>query len=118
LGAETQNNNESLNSLIWTFAPKHLHSGLKIVEIVTFLAVMIFNEGFQTILKTISMGCKIGCEAQAYVHHRDQARIDRSERRSSDFAKQARIEAREEQAALQDFYEAEEGVLYGPGIAD
>lgn len=37
LGAETQNNNESINLLIWTFAPKHLHSGSKIVEIATFL---------------------------------------------------------------------------------
>ncbi|XP_026828856.1 uncharacterized protein LOC113562728, partial [Ooceraea biroi] len=49
LGAETQNNNESLNSLIWTFAPKHLHVGVKVVEIATFLAVIIFNKGFMPI---------------------------------------------------------------------
>lgn len=45
LGSETQNNNESLNSLIWTFTPKHVHSGTPI-EIAKFLAVCIFNEGF------------------------------------------------------------------------
>ena len=33
LEAETQNDNKTLNSLIWTIAPKHLHSGSKIVEI-------------------------------------------------------------------------------------
>ena len=41
LGAENQNNNESLNSLIWTFSPKHLHSGGKFVEISNFLAAII-----------------------------------------------------------------------------
>ncbi|XP_026471717.1 uncharacterized protein LOC113375996, partial [Ctenocephalides felis] len=90
LGAETQNNNESLNSLIWTFAPKHLHSGPKIVEIASYLAIIIFNEGFQGILKVMSiMGCPVGREAQAYVEKRDEKRILRSERRVSDVVKQA-----------------------------
>lgn len=53
LGAESQNSNESLNSLIWTFAPKHIHSGTKIVQIATFLAVIIFNKGFEGILKVL-----------------------------------------------------------------
>uniref|UniRef100_A0A6P7GQQ4 Uncharacterized protein LOC114345625 n=1 Tax=Diabrotica virgifera virgifera TaxID=50390 RepID=A0A6P7GQQ4_DIAVI len=119
LGAETQNNNESLNSLIWTFAPKHLHSGAKIVEIATFIAVIIFNECFESILKTMEvLGLSIGLNAQAYVHQRDSSRIDRSERRLSDFAKEARVLKREHKTALQDFFEEEEGVLYGPGIAD
>ena len=39
LGSETQNNNESLNSLIWTFAPKHIHAGKKTIEIANYLAV-------------------------------------------------------------------------------
>jgi len=45
LGTEIQNNNESLNSLIWTFSPKYIHSGAKTVQIVAFLTVG-FNEGF------------------------------------------------------------------------
>lgn len=119
LGSETQNNNESLNSLIWTFAPKHLHSGPKVVEIATFLAVIIFNEGFEAILKTLeTMGVKIGPQAEGYVQQRDSSRIDRSERRTSDVVKQARIAKREDRAALRDFQEEEEGLLYGPGIAD
>ncbi|XP_076683524.1 uncharacterized protein LOC143376766 [Andrena cerasifolii] len=119
LGAEAQNNNESLNSLIWTLAPKHLHSGPKIIEIACFLAVIIFNEGFQSVLKTMdTLGLQIDSNAQAYVQHRDNARIHQSERRLSSFAKQARIDSREEQATLRDFHEAEEGQLYAPGIAD
>ncbi|XP_033179000.1 uncharacterized protein LOC117152198 [Bombus impatiens] len=53
LGSETQNNNDSLNSLLWTFAPKHIHAGTRIIEIATFLAVSILNEGFITHLKNI-----------------------------------------------------------------
>jgi len=49
------NNNESLNSLIWIFAPKHLHSGAKIVRTTTFLTINIFNKGFLPILKIMSV---------------------------------------------------------------
>lgn len=119
LGAETQNNNESINSLIWTFAPKHLHSGTKVVEIATFLAVIIFNEGFDGIAKVMeTMGCPINHITQAYVDRRNNARISRSELRLSDGAKKARTESRNEQSPLQAFFEEEEGALYGPGIAD
>lgn len=55
IGAETQNNNESLNSLICTFAPKHIHSEPKIVEIATFIAIIIFNDGFMPILKILNV---------------------------------------------------------------
>ena len=119
LGAETQNSNESLNSLIWTFAPKHIHCGPKIVQIATFLAVIIFNEGFLPILKIMTvMGAIIGQQAEMYVNFRNDTRVNRSERRSSDLAKLARIDRREERSAQQDWFEQEEGPLYGPGIAD
>lgn len=118
LGAETQNNNESLNSLIWTFAPKHVHSGIKIVEIATYLAISIFNEGFLPILSIMDiMGITIGGQAEFYAATRDEKRIHRSEQRVSDAAKKARIARREELSAQQDLFEEEEGILYGPGIA-
>jgi len=97
LEAETQNNNESLNSLIWTFAPRHLHSWAKIVEIATFLAVVIFNEGFMPILKIINvMGVTIGQQVEMYANSRDEVRIVRS----TDFAKDERISRREEREQL------------------
>lgn len=43
------NANESFNSTIWRLAPKHLNSGMKIVEIAAYIAV--FNEGYYAILK-------------------------------------------------------------------
>lgn len=119
LGAETQNNNESLNSLIWMFAPKHIHSGAVTIEIATFLATCIFNEGFTIILKMLhTMGVKIGQKANVYVTLRNQQRIDRSGRRSIFALKEARSARREALLAQDHFYEREEGAIYGPGLAD
>ncbi|CAD6218422.1 GSCOCG00011449001-RA-CDS [Cotesia congregata] len=119
LGSETQNNNESLNSLIWTFAPKHIHSGPKIIEIATFLAVCIFNEGFIPILKMMTlMGMKIGPEAHSFAVRRDNARIERSEIRTSNASKEARTARLEERNAENSFFEVEKGLMYEAGMAD
>ncbi|XP_074108761.1 uncharacterized protein LOC141533663 [Cotesia typhae] len=119
LGSETQNNNESLNSLIWTFAPKHIHSGSQIIEIATFIAVCIFNEGFIPILKMMTiMGVKIGPEAHAFAIRRDNARIDRSEIRASSASKEARTARIENRNAENSFFEVEEGPMYEAGMAD
>lgn len=119
VGCFTQNNNESLNSLIWTFAPKHMHSGKKTVEIATYLAVCIFNEGFNSILHMLNvMGIKIGNVSKTFAAMRDNCRIYHSEKKAWQESKEARIARRQEQAAQNDYFEAEEGILYGPGIAD
>lgn len=119
LGAETQNSNESFNSLVWTFAPKTLHSGFKINELASFLAVIIFNDGFTGIQKVMEvLGVKIGFHCDNYAKKRDNERMKRSELRCSNQYKQARIDNREKASTLHDFHENEEGVLYGPGIAD
>ncbi|CAH2093943.1 unnamed protein product [Euphydryas editha] len=64
------------------------------------------------------MGAKIGLNSQEFVHKRDDSRIDRLERRLNNFARQARISNREEKTAFRDFFEEEEGILYGLGFAD
>ena len=51
IGGFTQNNNETLNALIWSFAPKRVFSGAKTVKIASYLAESIFNEGYESILK-------------------------------------------------------------------
>jgi len=119
LGTHTQNSNESLNSCIWFFAPKHLHSGKTVVEIATHLAIIIFNEGYAGILKTMSvMEITLGPQAEACASRIDARRIDRAECKVSDAAKRAQIEQREEQVAYREFLHDQEGELYGPGIAD
>jgi len=119
LSFETQNNNESLNSLIWTFAPKHIHAGPKTIEIATFFAVSIFNEGFIPILKILDvMGITIGPEANAFAARRDEARIERSELRTSKASKEGRTARLNQRTSENEHFEVEEGFLYGAGIAD
>ena len=43
VGGFTQNNNESLNQLIWKITPKILPAGSKIVEIAACIAAGTFN---------------------------------------------------------------------------
>ncbi|GIY05118.1 uncharacterized protein CDAR_120911 [Caerostris darwini] len=119
LGSETQNNNESLNSLIWTFAPKHIHAGPKTIEIATFFAVSIFNEGFIPILKILDvMGITIGPEANAFAARRDEARIERSELRTSEASKEGRTARLHQRTSENEHFEVKEGFLYEAGIAD
>ncbi|XP_025163676.1 uncharacterized protein LOC112590659 [Harpegnathos saltator] len=106
--SNTQNNNESYNGLLWHFAPKHLHRGLKTIELANFFAVAIFNEGFQAILKAFeTMGVIIGPSAKDY-----------AEKRHREASKEVRTARRTAAAAQQQFFEQEEGELYGPGIAE
>ncbi|XP_025163846.1 uncharacterized protein LOC112590698 [Harpegnathos saltator] len=115
-GSNTQNNNESYNGLLWHFAPKHLHSGLKTIELANFFAVAIFNEGFQAILKTFeTMGVIIRPSAKDYAEKRDMRRMKVAEKRHREASKEARRTAA---AAQQQFFEQEEGELYRPGITE
>ncbi|GFW05082.1 uncharacterized protein TNCV_598761 [Trichonephila clavipes] len=50
LGGQTQNPNESLNSLIWKFCPKTIGSSLQIAEIAANLATSVFIDGNQILI--------------------------------------------------------------------
>ena len=91
LGSETQNNNESLNSLIWTFASKDIHAGVQTIQIANYFAVCIFNEGFRTILNIMKiMGMSIGPESHGFVVRHDEARIKRFKFRPSRASKEGK----------------------------
>ena len=116
---ETKNNNESLNSLIWAFTSKHVHAGTQTIQISTFLAVCIFNEGFIPTLKILSvMGITIGPEAHAFAVRRDEVRIERSELRVSEASKEARTARLHKRTSENEHFEVEEGFLYRTGITD
>ncbi|GFX22965.1 uncharacterized protein TNCV_2086731 [Trichonephila clavipes] len=68
LGGKTQNNNESINSLIWKLCPKTLGCGRKIVDISTNEAIVIFNDGNQGRLKIMqSLGLTVSQFAHKFV---------------------------------------------------
>jgi len=107
------------NSLLWHFAPKHLHNGLKTIELSNYLAVGIFNDGFSSILKMLSvMGVIIGNAAKDYAADRDETRLRVAEHRRQAASKEGRLAQRRASTAQQVLFEEEEGELYGPGIAD
>ncbi|GFW93507.1 uncharacterized protein TNCV_47101 [Trichonephila clavipes] len=80
LGGKTQNNNESINSLIWKLCPKTLGCGRKIVGISTNEAIVIFNDGNQGRLKIMqSLGLTVGQFAHKFVTLVDIKRIKTAE---------------------------------------
>lgn len=84
LGGYTQNTNESFTSAVWRFTPKHLHSGMKIIEIAAYLAAGLFNQGYASILQTMSTSeIIIGKQSKTYADKIDEHRVVRQERRSS-----------------------------------
>ncbi|GFU82159.1 uncharacterized protein TNCV_4466101 [Trichonephila clavipes] len=80
LGGKTQNNNESINSLIWKLCPKTLGCGRKIVDISTNEAIVVFNDGNQGRLKIMqSLGLTVGQFAHKFVTLVDIRRIQTAE---------------------------------------
>lgn len=119
LGGHTQNANESFNSTVFRLAPNHLHAGLKVVEIATFLATALFNEGNSALLMLINeLNLVVGSQSFNYAESMGEKRVTRQNRRSSLETKEARIARQVGLQAKNDAYEQEEGLLYGPGIAD
>ena len=101
------------------FHPKHIYSGPKTVEVATYLATGIFNDGYQSLLRVLNtMGVTIGPEAKSFADTQDVNRVCLGEKRHQEASKEARTARRKANAALQELYEEEEGVLYGPGIGD
>lgn len=47
----TQNNNENLNVVIWSMAPKGNDGGVKIVETASHNGASIFNDGYTSVLQ-------------------------------------------------------------------
>lgn len=83
LGGYIQNSNESLNALIWTFAPKTTFSGAKCVEIAVNIASSIFNNGYSSILLMMNtMNIIIGPVTASICEELDEERISIAEARS------------------------------------
>lgn len=119
LGGYTQNANESLNALIWKFAPKHLHSGFETVEIASNLAGCIFNEGYLGILWIMQhLGIEIGERSFEYAMYVNKRRDKKKEKRRSESTHDARKARKEALLEEEDGEESPDDMLYGPGIAD
>lgn len=115
----TQNNNESLNAVIWSMAPKVLSSGAKIVEIASYIAASIFNDGYTNVLLMMQvLNLTIGPNALRIVQNLDTRRVSIANIRAQEETKQARKLKRAAQKESEDITASVEESMYGPGIAD
>ena len=84
LHGQTQNNNESLNSVIWKRCPKDVFVGRSTLEMGVASAVISFNDVQKGILKAIenlSMNPSENCIR--YCNERDNTRIKEMEKKST-----------------------------------
>jgi len=119
LGGYTQNANESLNSIIWKFAPKHLHSGPETVEIAAWLGGCIFNEGYLSILWIMQLlEIQIGEHSFEYATFVNKRRENKQDIRRKEMTHEARKARKRAQFDEEDDDITVEDMLYGPGIAE
>ena len=101
----TQNANESVNSLVWRFAPKRKNHGVHVVNTALALAVGVFNDGAGTYAKVMrELGIKVTELARSSFEHIDAARIADPKRKTQAASHEARIRRRQERKARDEAY--------------
>lgn len=62
--------------LVWRLALKHLHSGLKIIEVATYLTACLFNEGNASILLVMNkLNIVVDNRSFSYAQEMDNRRV-------------------------------------------
>ena len=116
LGA-TQNQNESLNNIIWSRCPKSEFSSAVTVNTTVNLAVIIFNNGHGALAGlTEELGISLSDFFTAYLAERDRVRVNRAEVREDEEAKSKRKVQTMQKKATDEEKIAKEGVSYAPGF--
>lgn len=115
-----QNNNESLNALIWELAPKIIFSGVEeSIEIAASIATILFNDGHMGILKVVeTLDINVGTELHTYCQEKDADRINIVEKRAQDRTREVKFLRGKANLQMQEEMLSMEKLLYGPGIAE
>lgn len=93
----TQNSNESINNLVWKFAPKKKHHGLLTVKSAVSLALGIYNDGAVTLARVMrQMGLDVGLFAVKCFTDKDTERVATAQRESAAATYEARIRRRQQ----------------------
>lgn len=112
----TQNANEALNGLIWSFCPKEYFCGRQTVETAAHLAVLIFNDGYRRIADVLSaMSCTVPPSIISSLGKFDRSKAYHLRRKSSDAEKASRKKRRAVKKGFIDKAREKEGVTYCPG---
>ena len=119
IGHVQKNANESFNATVWRLSPKHLHSGLKIIEMSVFIAAGIFNEGYTSILRVMNkLNIIVGTYSKVFAKNTNETQVARQNRMSLSESKAARTTQKQQKIGDDQLFEEAEGLLYAPGIAD
>lgn len=117
LHGQTQNPNESFNSVIWKRMPKTEFVGIKTLKFGTADAVITFNEGSiakSSVLKRL--GCNISSNTVEGLKSIDRERIYKSENAVLQLTKEARMKKRNMKRKREDKEEQNDNPEYGPGL--
>ena len=113
----SQNQNESLNGIVWCKAPKHKYKGSQSIEMAGISAILQFDGGMKAVhsVKTLE-NIPPNMHAEKAGEIKDKARLSGSARKASDLQKKKR--AAQRQAKLvreQEAREREGGPSYASG---
>lgn len=112
----TQNNNESLNSLVWVRCPKHKYHGPTTVRIAVALAVLAFNNGHMSKVQVLEkLDISAHQNAEKVWRKRDQKRIKRADKAITDKEKKRRQNATARKLKQLQAISEQEGVQYQAG---
>ena len=117
LHGKTQNNNESLNSLIWKRCPKDVFVDCVTLELGVASAVIAFNDGLSGIIEVFNkLNIKPGTFCEKYCGFKGEKRIIQMNRKSSDSVMQRRKKLQVHCKRFPDKCEENEGVSYEAGL--
>ena len=119
LHGQTQNNNESLNGLIWKKCPKDVYVGRTTLEMGVDSAVINFNAGSSRIIDVMKeYGIQDGYYTNVFCCKKDEERIKECNRKHGEKGKASRKRHRAIRKGFGDKEKEKEGVVYGAGMCD
>uniref|UniRef100_A0A1B6JDH1 Mutator-like transposase domain-containing protein n=1 Tax=Homalodisca liturata TaxID=320908 RepID=A0A1B6JDH1_9HEMI len=116
---KTQNPNESLNNVIWTYIPKRTFVEIKTLKFGIYEAVTAFNDGYIGKCKVFQeIGVSPGQHFITAMKKLDRRRIWKAEKAQEDIEKKIRQKKNLLKRSLEDEYEEQEGdqPAYAPGM--
>ena len=113
---KTQNNNESINNLVWRYCPKEVYVSRSTVADAANLAVAVFNDGNSAFLKLFNyLGIKNRRYTCRSIQNTDSSRLYHAKRKSGEGHKQDRKRRRAVKKGFIDKKVEEEGNVYEAG---
>ena len=114
---KTQNNNESINNVIWKCCLKDINVGRKTLEFGVGSAVICFNDGISRVLNVFKkLNISHGTYTTKFCKGRDDDRIVVMEKKSSDKVKSRRKQRHAKKKGFIDVNEKKEGSVCGAGL--